>query len=109
MHVLVSLFLTLMMVAGPLRQAATPAGQAKPAEAWDAKSIEWQKVDLDGTKWSVLEGRTDVPGEAFTYAVFIPAGYHEHHWQASDARVAFIQGALPPSYLAINGGIDAEP
>jgi len=32
-----------------------------------------QKVDSDGTKWSVLEGRSDVAGEAFTYAAFIPA------------------------------------
>src|SRR6266850_3066990 len=58
------------------------------ARAWDAKTIVWQKVDSDGTKWSVLEGRSDVPGEAFTYAAFVPAGFHEFHSHATDARVA---------------------
>jgi len=43
------------------------------ALTWDAKTIVWQKVDSDGTKWSVLEGRSDVAGEAFTYAAFVPA------------------------------------
>jgi len=74
------------------------AGQAKSAQAWDAKSIQWQQVDSDGTKYSLLEGSRDVPGQAFTYAFFIPAGYHEHHWHTSDARVAVIQGALKVSF-----------
>lgn len=61
---------------------------------WDARSIVWQRVDADGTKWAVLEGDKDVPGKTFTYAFFIPAGYWEHHWHSQDARVAVIQGAL---------------
>src|SRR5260370_4989357 len=72
------------------------SGRKKP-QAWDAKTIEWQKVDSDGTKWAVLEGRSNVSGEAFTYAVFVPAGFHEHHRHASDARVAVVQGVLNPS------------
>src|SRR6267143_181973 len=68
------------------------------ARAWDAKTIVWQKVDSDGTKWSVLEGRSDVPGEAFTYAAFVPAGFHEFHSHASDARVAVVQGVLKVSF-----------
>jgi len=43
-------------------------------------------------------GRRDVPGESFTYAFFIPAGYHEHHWHSSDARVVVVQGALKVSF-----------
>jgi quercetin dioxygenase-like cupin family protein len=42
----------------------------------------------------VLEGRSDVPGEAFTYAAFVPAGFHDFHSHASDARVAVVQGVL---------------
>src|SRR3984893_16084742 len=70
----------------------------KIPQGWDAKTIVWQKVDSDGTKWAVLEGRSDVPGEAFTYAAFVPAGFHEHHWHASDARVAVVQGVLKVSF-----------
>jgi quercetin dioxygenase-like cupin family protein len=64
------------------------------AKAWDAKSITWQNVYPDGTKWSVLEGDKEEPGKAFTYAFFIPAGYWEHHSHNQDARVAVISGAL---------------
>jgi quercetin dioxygenase-like cupin family protein len=99
MHFLLSVILSLAFGAGPAaQQATTPQRAEKVPQAWDPKTIEWQKVDSDGTKWSVLEGRSDVPGEAFTYAAFIPAGFHEHHWHASDARVAVVQGALKVSF-----------
>lgn len=75
-----------------------PAEETKKAQAWDAKSIVWQKTDPDGTKWSVLEGRSDVAGEVFTYAAFIPAGFHDFHSHASDARVAVVQGVLKISF-----------
>lgn len=79
--------------------AAAPAPQqSKTPQAWDAKSIHWQKIDPDGSKWAVLEGRSDVAGEAFTYAAFVPAGYHEFHAHASDARVAVAQGVLKVSF-----------
>ena len=67
-------------------------------EAWNAKTIKWQEVYPDGTKYSLLEGRRDVPGQAFTYAFFIPAGYWEHHWHTADARVAVVSGALRVSF-----------
>jgi quercetin dioxygenase-like cupin family protein len=76
---------------------APAAEQAKKPQAWDVKTIQWQ-VNADGTKEALLEGRRDVPGEAFTYAFFIPAGYHEHHWHSSDARVVVVQGALKVSF-----------
>jgi len=99
MHYLLTLVLSLALVAGPARQQAkTLQQQAKAPHAWDANTIEWQKVDPDGTKWAVLEGRSDAPGEAFTYAAFVPAGFHEHHWHASDARVAVVQGVLKVSF-----------
>jgi quercetin dioxygenase-like cupin family protein len=84
------LVLTIAMLCG----AIGAADGKKTAQAWDAKSIHWDEVDPDGTKWAVLEGRSDVPGEAFTYAAFVPAGHHDHHAHASDARVAVIQGVL---------------
>jgi quercetin dioxygenase-like cupin family protein len=67
---------------------------AQSTQSWDAKSIVWQDVYPDGTKWSVLEGNKDASGKAFTYAFFIPAGYWEHHSHNQDARVAVISGAL---------------
>ena len=70
----------------------------KTPQAWDAKSIVWQKIDADGTKWAVLEGKNDVPGEAFTYAAFVPAGFHDFHAHGSDARVAVVQGVLKVSF-----------
>jgi quercetin dioxygenase-like cupin family protein len=68
--------------------------QSKTPQGWNARTIQWQTTDKDGTKWAVLQGRSDVPGEAFTYAAFIPAGYHDRHSHSSDARVAVVQGAL---------------
>jgi quercetin dioxygenase-like cupin family protein len=98
MHYLLTLFLSMMLAAGPAAQQATTPPQAKVAQAWDAKNIQWQVIDPDGSKWAVLEGHSNVPGEAFTYAAFVPAGFHEHHWHASDARVAVVQGVLKVSF-----------
>ena len=67
---------------------------AKVPQAWDVNSIQWQVIDPDGQKWAVLEGRSDVPGAAFTYAAFLPGGVHDHHWHSSDARVVVLQGVL---------------
>ncbi len=76
---------------------APAAPEARKPQAWDVNTIQWQ-VNADGTKDALLEGRRDVPGETFTYAFFIPAGYHEHHWHSSDARVVVVQGALKVSF-----------
>ena len=67
---------------------------AKVPQGWTAKTIKWQTTSPDGTKWSVLEGKSDVPGVAFTYAAFVPAGYTDQHAHSSDARVTVVQGAL---------------
>ena len=92
MYWLIALTMNLVL----LTAAATESGKAP--QAWDAKTIVWQKIDSDRTKWSVLEGRSDVPGEAFTYAAFVPAGFHDFHSHASDARVAVVQGVLMVSF-----------
>ena len=92
MHWKIEWLLSLLLFGG------SPGEQAKKPEAWDAKSIVWQKTDADGTKWSVLEGRSDVAGEAFTYAAFIPAGFHDFHAHETDARVAVVQGVLKVSF-----------
>lgn len=75
--------------------------ESKIPEAWNAKTIQWQSTDKGGTKWSVLHGNADANGEAFTYAAFILAGYHDRHSHSSDARVAVVQGVLK---LAVGNG-----
>lgn len=91
-------FLIIWLLTNLILLAAPAAEKPKSPQAWNATNIEWQKIDPDGTKWAVLEGNSDAPGEAFTYAAFVPAGFHEHHWHASDARVAVVQGTLKVSF-----------
>jgi hypothetical protein len=57
----------LVMALNLILLAAFGPEPAKTPQAWDAKSITWQKIDADGTKWAVLEGKSDVAGEAFTF------------------------------------------
>ena len=93
----IALILSLAIFAGVRTtsgQAAAPEVKDRVMQTWNAKNIPWERSDSDGTKWAVLEGNKDAPGESFTYAFFIPAGYWEHHWHTQDARVAVIQGAL---------------
>jgi quercetin dioxygenase-like cupin family protein len=80
----------LMLAAGG-QDKSTPQG-------WTAKTIQWQTTSPDGTKWAVLQGKADVPGEMFTYAAFVPAGYHDRHSHSSDVWVAVAQGTLKISF-----------
>jgi quercetin dioxygenase-like cupin family protein len=85
----------LLIFLAALSSLALGFGQEqKVPQGWNAATIQWQSTSPDGTKWAVLEGKADVPGEAFTYAAFVPGGYHDHHSHSSDARVAVVQGAL---------------
>jgi quercetin dioxygenase-like cupin family protein len=77
-----------------LRLLTTPVQQADKPQGWTAQTIHWQTVDPDGSKWAVLQGRSDVPGQAFTYAAFVPAGARDTHSHGTDARVAVVQGTL---------------
>jgi quercetin dioxygenase-like cupin family protein len=92
MHRRFALLLNLILFA-----AFGPAPVETP-QAWDAKTIVWQKTDPDGSKSAVLQGRSDVAGEAFTYAAFIPAGFHDFHAHGTDAWVAVVQGVLQVSF-----------
>lgn len=77
---------------------ATVPVVAKPGD-WHPDAIIWQQTNPDGTRFALLEGRRDLPGEAFTYAFFIPAGVWDgpHHHQAT-ARVFVAKGALRLGY-----------
>ncbi|HMH08190.1 MAG TPA: cupin domain-containing protein [Terriglobales bacterium] len=97
-----NLAITLMLLA---ILTSMPKMKAQSVTTWDAKTITWQRVDPDGTKWAVLEGDKDEPGKLFSYAFFIPAGYWEHHWHSQDARVAVIAGTLK---VAIGDELDKE-
>jgi hypothetical protein len=69
MRYVLSLVLTVLSVTA-VPQNVDIAKTPKTAQAWHAKSIKWQGTDADGTKYELLEGRRDVPGEASTYAFF---------------------------------------
>ena len=58
MRFVLFLVLTLVLSIGAVPQNADTAKTPRPAQAWDAKSIKWQDIDADGTKYALLEGRT---------------------------------------------------
>ena len=60
------MYRAIAMILNLILTVAFGSEPAKAPQAWDAKSITWQKVDPDGTKWAVLQGRSDVTGEVFT-------------------------------------------
>jgi hypothetical protein len=69
------------------------------AGAWNHNTIEWAEIAPDGTRYTLLEGRRDLPGQAFTYAFFIPAGFWDPgHWHTADARIAVLKGTLHLGY-----------
>ncbi|MGL4728597.1 MAG: cupin domain-containing protein [Bosea sp. (in: a-proteobacteria)] len=72
---------------------------ATPAAEWHVDTLTWQEVAPDGTRYSLLEGRRDKAGEAFSYAFFIPAGFWDPpHWHTADARVFVAKGTLYLGY-----------
>lgn len=67
--------------------------------AWHPDTLIWAEIAPDGTRYSLLQGRRDVPGEAFTYAFFIPAGFWDPgHWHSADARIVVLKGTLHLGY-----------
>ena len=80
------------------------------AHAWNLENIIWQELGADGTKYSLLEGRRDVAGAAFTYAFFIPAGFWDPpHWHTADARIVVLQGTLYLGYGEQNTDLALRP
>ncbi len=71
----------------------------KLPRAWQPDSIVWQVHYPNGTRYALLEGSRDCPGEGFTYAFFIPAGFWDKaHSHSTDARVAVMRGRLHLGY-----------
>jgi quercetin dioxygenase-like cupin family protein len=65
------------------------------ATAVDVDAIPWDQTASDGTRYAVLTGRRDAPGEAFGYAFAIPAGFWDPpHVHSADAHVTVVRGAL---------------
>ena len=61
---------------------------------WDPKSIHWQDINQDGSKYAVLEGDRSKPG-SFTYAFFLPNGvWVGPHTHTGTARVFVVSGTL---------------
>ncbi|OYU16370.1 MAG: hypothetical protein CFE37_01450 [Alphaproteobacteria bacterium PA4] len=76
---------------------AAPA-LAAPA-AWTPDTIPWEKPNADGTRFALLEGVRNMPGTAFTYAFFIPAGaWDGPHTHSATARVVVARGTLRLGY-----------
>jgi hypothetical protein len=64
-------------------------------DVWTKDRIEWQEIAPDGTRYSLLSGRRDVPDQPFVYAFFIPAGFWDPaHWHTQTARVRVLEGTL---------------
>lgn len=71
----------------------------EPGAAWTPDAIEWQEIGADGTRYALLEGRRDQPGQAFSYAFHIPAGFWDApHSHTADARVFVVSGNLRLAY-----------
>jgi quercetin dioxygenase-like cupin family protein len=94
----------LLMMTGAL--LCLPAAvAAEQAGGWTLDSIPWQEQAADGSRFALLEGNRDAPGEAFSYAFFIPAGgFDGPHAHSTTARVFVARGALKLGY-----GTAADP
>ncbi len=94
----------LLMLTGAL--LCLPAGvAAEQAGGWAIDSIPWQEQAADGSRFALLEGSREAPGEAFSYAFFIPAGgFDGPHAHSTTARVFVARGALKLGY-----GSTADP
>ena len=65
------------------------------AQIWFPASIHWQRFDKDGTRYAVLSGSRDQPGQPFVYAFWMPGGvWVKPHIHSQQAHVAVLQGSL---------------
>lgn len=66
-----------------------------PAADFHIDTIAWQEIAPDGTRYALLEGSREGPGQPFSYAFFIPGGFWDPpHWHTGDARVFVARGTL---------------
>lgn len=62
---------------------------------WSPDQIHWQRQDPDGTRYSVLRGDREKPGQPFTYAFWMPGGvWVKAHHHTQDAHVAVLRGTI---------------
>lgn len=68
------------------------------AAAFDPQGIPWTEAHHDGTKSATLIGSRD-PGEMFSYAFFIPAGFYDGpHSHSAAAHLQVAAGVLRLGY-----------
>jgi|GEM_PF-2848240 len=66
---------------------------------WRLDTIPWQRTDPDGTKYIVLDGDRDKPGEPFTYPFWMPDGaWVGAPLHSQQAHVAAVKGTLLPGF-----------
>lgn len=62
-------------------------------------TIKWGPTAPDGTRFALLEGQRDAPGEAFSYAFALPGGVWDGpHSHSTTARIFVLKGALKLGY-----------
>ncbi len=61
--------------------------------SFDLFDHQWQSINEDGTKYSLLEGSKE--HGVFTYLFFLPAGtWDAPHWHTGDSRIYVLGGQL---------------
>ncbi|MCX6598322.1 MAG: cupin domain-containing protein [Acidobacteria bacterium] len=72
------------------------AAQERPESLiWSPDSIRWDRTDPDGTKYAVIDGDRERPGQPFTYAFWMPDGvWVKAHTHTQQAHVAVVKGTL---------------
>ena len=69
------------------------------AQGWRPDTIPWQTMGANGTRYALLEGHREAPGQPFTYAFAIPAGvWDAPHRHSTTARVFVASGVLRFGY-----------
>lgn len=75
------------------------ASEAPEKRIWTADSIEWQRMDPDGTKYAVLDGDRKEAGKTFTYAFWMPGGvWVKPHTHTQQAHVVVVKGSIRLGY-----------
>jgi mannose-6-phosphate isomerase-like protein (cupin superfamily) len=78
-----------------LLAAASLAAENPRDLVWSPETIVWQRHDKDGTKYAVLDGSRDTPGQPFTYAFWMPGNvWVKAHHHTQQAHVAVVRGTI---------------
>ena len=81
--------LALTLVVG-IRTGVAQERHAPPNPA----GIAWQRSGPLGTRYALVEGRPELPGLAFRFAMFLPAGYTAHQRHTAGVSLLVISGRL---------------